>query len=192
MTAIYTVDILLARYFLSPFEAGQYAALSVLGKIVFFASSPISSAMFPIISSKYAKNEPCQKTFIFSFLIVFAISLGVSLLYFMFPKIMILMLFGKEYLVSSPFLWQFALFISLYSFSSIFLNYFISISKQRAVYLPLFFLLVQIFLIYLFHQNISSIIIANIASALLLFFGLLIIYFLDGRKKIAFSNCSSL
>ena len=41
-TSIFTVDVILAKHFLDPFSAGIYAALSTLGKIIFFATSPIT------------------------------------------------------------------------------------------------------------------------------------------------------
>ncbi|MDQ3018896.1 MAG: polysaccharide biosynthesis C-terminal domain-containing protein, partial [bacterium] len=37
-TSIFTTDLILVKHFLSPEEAGLYAALSTLGKIVYFAS----------------------------------------------------------------------------------------------------------------------------------------------------------
>jgi O-antigen/teichoic acid export membrane protein len=97
-TFFYTSDILLVKHFLPPVQAGFYASLALLGKIVFFASSSVGQAMFPIVSGKNAKGEDYRKTLFLSFLLVVTVSLAVTGLYFLIPKIMIEILFGKQYL----------------------------------------------------------------------------------------------
>lgn len=191
-TSLYTTDILLARYFLSPFEAGQYAALSILGKIVYFASSPITMAMFPLISAKFSNGEKYKNIFLLSFLIVILISMSVSGIYFLFPELMIKLLYGKDYLSSAPLLGLFAVFLSLYSFCMVFLNYFLSVSKTKAVLVPFAVALFQICLIYFFHSSIRDIINVNILVSSLLFFILLLLYFLNEKGKIAFRYCSGI
>lgn len=192
MTSIYTADLILAKYFLSPQDAGKYAALSVLGKIIFFASSPLSSAMFPLISEKHSKGEKSDYLFWQSFLIVLGISFFVTLIYMFVPKIMINILFGKDYLDSAGYLPMFAIFISAYSLCAVFLNFYLSISKTKPVFVALGVSLLQILLIIIFHNGIGNIINVNVFIVSLLLLLLLLIYFLNGKKKFAFSNSSCL
>jgi len=184
MTSIYTVDIILAKFFLTPFEAGQYAALSILGKIVYFASSPITSAMFPLISERFAKKEKFVSTFLQSFFLVFLISTVIVGIYFLFPRLMINSLFGKEYLSSSVLLGYFAIFISFYSFSSIMINFFLSIAKTIVVTVPFAAALMQAELIFLFHSSIIEIVKVNIFSVVILFFSLIAIFLVKQKKWI--------
>jgi len=72
-TAFFTVDVLLAKHFLPAFEAGIYAALSTLGKVIYFAAQPITAAMFPIVIGKKSRGEAYRGIFFVSFL--FSISL---------------------------------------------------------------------------------------------------------------------
>lgn len=185
LTSLYTVDIILARFFLTPVEAGQYAALSILGKIIYFASSPILSVMFPIVSSRYAEGKDYKRVLGFSFLIVIFFSLGISSIYFLFPELMISLLFGEKYLLMASHLGPFAIFLSLFSLCSLFLNFYLSTSQTKVVFLPAMAALSQIVLINFFHQNIGKIISMNIISASFLLAGMLI-YFLKtnyGQKN---------
>jgi len=176
LISFFTIDIILARHFLSPLAAGQYASLSVLGKIIFFASSPIVSVMFPMVSERHANGGKYQKLFISSFLMVLAISIFISAIYFIFPEIMVKILFGKEYLSTAASLGLFSVFISLYSLCSLLLNFYLSISRTKPIFLSLFFAVFQIALINIYHQTIRQIVFANIASLSLLLAGLLVYY----------------
>lgn len=171
----FTIDIILARFFLTPTLAGQYASLSVLGKIIFFASSPILSVMFPMVSEKYSNGEKYQKTFFLSLFFVLLISVFISFVYFIFPKTMIGILFGNAYLGGSSDLWLFSVFISIYSVCALLMNFFLSISKTKIIYVSLFFVALQIVLISFFHQNISQIVLMNIIT-LSLFLICLLVY----------------
>lgn len=176
-TSLYTVDIILARYFLSSTEAGYYAALSVLGKIIFFASGPIATVLFPLASEKQSKGEDYRRIILLGLGLVLLVSVGISGIYFLLPKLMINILYGQAYLSAAGNLGFFAIFISLYSLCVLFLNYYLSISKTKIISLALLAALVQIMLISIFHQSINQIIQVNIGVAFFLFMGLLL-YFL--------------
>ena len=176
LISFFTVDIILARYFLPPVMAGYYASLSVLGKVIFFASSPISAVMFPMVSSKYTAGEDYRKLFWLSFLIILTISLIITFIYFSFPELMISLLFGKEYLAAASNLGLFAIFLTLYSLCSIFLSFYLSISQIKAIYLSSFFALLQVVLIYFNHGSIAEIVKVNILTLSLLLAGLVLFY----------------
>ncbi|MGB9637282.1 MAG: oligosaccharide flippase family protein [Microgenomates group bacterium] len=177
LTSFLTVDVLLARYFFSPAQAGYYASLSVLGKIIFFASSPIVSVMFPLVSERHANGDGYQKPLWASFLAVFLASFLISLVYFLLPKQMINLLFGQKYLSVSSDLVFFAVFASFYSLCSLFLNFFLSVSKTKIVYLGILFAFLQPVLISSFHRSIRQIAEINIAILFLFFLCLMIYYF---------------
>lgn len=176
LTSFFTTDILLARYFLPPVSAGEYAALSVLGKIIFFASSSVASVMFPVVSQEQAQGKDYRQVFIFSFLLVFGISLMITLAYFFLPKLMVNLLFGKGYLGIVQYLGLFGIFLSLYSLCSLLINFFLSLSNNKTSFsLPIFAVL-QVVLISFYHQTISVIVEANIVTMALLLLSLLVYY----------------
>src|SRR5581483_6186188 len=52
ITLLTSVDILFVKHFFSPQLAGQYAALSVMGRAIFYLTSPIYFVFFPLIAQK--------------------------------------------------------------------------------------------------------------------------------------------
>jgi O-antigen/teichoic acid export membrane protein len=54
---INNIDILLVKHFFAPEQAGVYAAIALVGRILYFASWSVVSAMFPISAGAKPKEE---------------------------------------------------------------------------------------------------------------------------------------
>lgn len=176
LTSLYTADVLLVRFFFSPVESGFYAALSVLGRIIYFAVAPVTIVMFPFISEHHARGTDYKKFFYYSIgLTVFGV-LTILIIYFLFPNFIIGLLFGKEYLAISPYVGIFGVFIALYSISALLATFYLSIHKTKMIYILMFFTLSQIILILLFHSSLYQVIASSIASISLLLASLLLYY----------------
>ncbi|MFC1790401.1 oligosaccharide flippase family protein, partial [Patescibacteria group bacterium] len=143
-TSLYTTDLLLARHYLPTREMGYYAALSLLGKIIFFACGPISQVMFPMVSARYAAQGSYRNLFFLSLIMVLAVCFGVSLVYFFFPELMVKLLFGEKYLDAAKYLVVFAFFLSFYSLANLIANFFLSVSRNKVVFLPFIAALLQV------------------------------------------------
>jgi len=171
-TAFFTVDVLLAKHFLPAFEAGIYAALSTLGKVIYFAAQPITAAMFPIIIGKKSRGEAYRGIFFVSFLLTVLISILAVSLYWLFPSLAIGILYGKDYLTAAPSLVWMGLFIGVYTANYILVNFLLSIERTKIVYLPLAIAVVQVVGINIWHSEIMDIITVSLVSMLVLFVGL--------------------
>ena len=171
-TSFFTVDVILARHFLPSFEAGLYAALSILGKIIFFAAQPVTSVMFPIVSGRRAKGERFREVFYASFFLTIFISVSIVLFYYLFPEIAIGLLYGKKYLAASSELVWMGGFMAVYTASYIVVNFLLSINRTKIVTLTLLAATGQIVGIWLYHGSILQIIQVSLASMLAMFSGL--------------------
>jgi len=168
---IFGLDIILAKRFFSPELAGQYSVLSMLGKIIFFATIAISKVMFPLTSEKHDKNENSTSLFKKSFLIVLFICLIAIFIYGFFPKLIIGILYGKDYLDMAPYLVYSAIALSFLSLSNLILMYGLSTKGLKYIlFLPLF-LAIEIILLYFFRGNIQNYIIAFMVSNIIMFIG---------------------
>jgi len=194
-TSLYTSDIILARHFLAAESAGFYAALATLGKIIVFASGPIITVMFPLASESYTKGRNYQRLLTLSFVLVLLVCLGIGGIYFLFPRLMIKLLFGSQALPVAPYLYLFAIFLGLYSLSSLLVNFYLSIGRTRVVVLPVLAALFQIILIFIGHGNIPRIALNSILALSLLFLSLLGYHFwgnAEKKKALAFRHRSRL
>lgn len=182
ITSIYSSDLILVKHFFSPHDAGIYAALSTLGKIIFFGTGPIGSVMFPLVSKRSSKGQQYRRIFLYSFLATLFLSVCVIVGYFLFPGIAIKLLYGSAYLEASGLLVWFGIFISLFTLSSLLVNYCLSLGQTKVVVFPLSASIMQIFLILFFHQTLYEVIIVSlIISSLLL--GSLLIYSSYGKRR---------
>lgn len=191
-TSLYSSDVVLVKHFFSSYEAGIYAALSTLGKIIFFGAGPIGAVMFPIISRRSSRGEGYNKIFIYSFLATLLLATAVLLIYWLLPKFIIVVLYGNSYLEASSLLVWFGIFITLFTLSSLLINFHLSLGHTRVVLIPIVAAILQIIAIWFYHDSLFTVIIISILiSALLL--GILLIYSSYGKgkpedKKVSFSG----
>ena len=184
-TSIFTLDVILVKHFLSPYDAGIYAALSTLGKIIFFASAPVASAMFPIVVKRKVNNKGYVKIFIVSLIITSAIGVTVTLIYWLFPDLIIRTLYGNDYLSAKSELVFMGIFVLFYSLSNFLLNFLLSVSKTIVVVIPLVAAIVQPILIYVYHKNISEIIKVSMLTTIVMFLSIsLFLGYNFARRKI--------
>lgn len=179
VTSLYTTDLILVKHFFSSHEAGIYASLSTLSKIIFYATGPIGSVMFPLIAQRKSKGENFKTIFIYSFFLTFAFSLGGLLMYGLFPRLIISFPYGSAFLGSEGLLVWFALFITLFTLSALVITYNLSLGKSKVTILPLLAAVAQIILIILFHQTLFQVILISIFVTALLLILLLIYSILD-------------
>ena len=167
-TSLYTSDVILVRHFFPGQQSGFYGALSTLGKVIFFAASPVVSVAFPMISERYANGGKYRNLLWISLGLVGIICLFVTGAYFLFPTLIIKLLFGRTYLPVASLLGYFGIFLSLYSFSFLLVNFCLSIKKTKIVFLPVMAAVFQIILIWFFHQNFQQVIWISITIMALL------------------------
>lgn len=183
LTMLYSQDVMLVKHFLLASEAGVYSSLSVLGKIVFYASSSFGMVVFPIIAERHELKKNYQMLIWGALAIVGITSFSITTVYYLFPKFVVLTLFGSAYIGSIPYLGKFGVFISFFSLSSIFINIYLAIGKTIVGFFTMLATLVQILLIVLYHENLNTIITMNIFVTGALFV-LLLSYYLYEQKNI--------
>ncbi len=167
ITSLYSTDIILVRHFFSARDAGIYAALAILGKIVFYASSAVPTVLFPIASERSAAGTKTKKLIVSAVGIVAAISAGITLAYFLFPNIIVSLLFGNAYNTAGSMLGLFAVFLSLFSIGSIITTACLAVGSVRIWFFAVAAAIAQIIGISMFHASISGVITINIGVCLL-------------------------
>jgi O-antigen/teichoic acid export membrane protein len=182
-TSLYTVDIVLARHFLPAQQAGFYSALATLGKIVFFASNPIAQVMFPTVSNKFENGKNYKRLFLTSLGLLGIVCIGIGLIYYFLPELMINLLYGEEYLSVASELKYFSLFLSFYSISYMIVNFYLSLKKSRVVIFPFFAALIQPLLIYFYHHSLAQIVLNSVYTTGILSLFLIVYYLVENGKQ---------
>jgi len=178
MTIISNADIILVRIFFEPIISGQYAALSLMGKAIFYLTSPLHFVFFPLIAQKREKNENVLKTLILCIVLITTISLGLSFGYFIFPGLVLKVFFpSPEYALLAEYLGPFSLFILMFSLATLFNNYFLSIGQTGIYKINLLSAVFFIVLISFFHSSLYQVIGVLFSSSFFLLLIYLIYYY---------------
>lgn len=182
-TSFYSVDLLIVKHFLPPFEAGLYAALATLGKIIYFATQPVTAALFPIVSSKRSRGENYRSSFFMSFLLVFLLCMGVVIFYKFFAEFTINALYGEKYLGASNELFLMGLFMAIYSLSYMLINFLLSIHRVKVVIIPVILAILQIFVLWKNHATLAIVLKNNIWLSLIMLAGISIYLVYNEYKR---------
>lgn len=180
LTAFFTVDIILVKHFFPPVVAGEYVALSTIGKIIYYAIGPIITVMFPLIATRVSSGLPYLIPLLGTLLISSIVSAGIIFIYFLFPKVIISTIFGSGYFGIIPYLGVFSFFITVYSLNSILTHFLLSISYYQPIYFLFITSLLQGLLILIFHGSLMEIIWINIIISIVY---LLVASFFVARKE---------
>jgi len=93
---INNVDILLVKHFFPSDQAGLYAAIALVGRVIYFASWSVVSAMFPISAGAKPKEEN-SSVLVVPLVIVLGISLVFILGLALFPEVVLRAVFGAGF-----------------------------------------------------------------------------------------------
>jgi len=183
LTAFYSIDILLVKHFFTSEEAGYYSATGLIGKILFFGSLSISQVMFSKVSGLNEDNKPHKHLLIKSLIIILILTIPGLLIYYLFPEFIIGILFGKGFLSINKLILYSGIMMAIFSLVYLISFYNISLHKTRFIYILLLFNVLEIILIYLFHNSLLQILINIIILLSILFIILCIITFKKDEIK---------
>ncbi len=162
----YSLDLIIAKIVFSPDVAGYYAIASMLGKIIFFGTEPISKAMFPLSAEdKSKKGKSAKNVFVNALGILMFCIISALLVYYFFPEIVVRIYSGRYIPESASILFYVALATSLLSLTNLILLYKISTGKLRGYWYFLAFIALEIFMLSYFSNSLMQFSLAFIAAS---------------------------
>ena len=162
-----SVDVVLARHFLSPEQAGQYALISLIGKMVYFMSGLSSQFVVPLISHYEGAKKDSKKLFYKLLGATVVLTLAAFIPLGALSGYFAPLLFGEKVYPVLQYLPIFLFAMMAFSISRIFVGYYQV--KREYVFSVVAFLLsfVQVGLIQLMHNGIGEIVNAMVIVSLL-------------------------
>ena len=146
-------DILLVKHYFESYEAGLYASLALIGRIVYFIAWMFVMLLLPaVVELKKEGKETASVLFKYVGYIG-AISMLIVFTCLVFPEIIINILFGEQYIAMAPLLWKYAIATSMFAISNIFAYYYLSLDKYVPVIISGVFGMLQMVLVIFFHNS---------------------------------------
>ncbi|HAJ38100.1 MAG TPA: hypothetical protein DCL15_20710 [Chloroflexi bacterium] len=162
-------DILIVRRFFVAEEAGAYAALALIGRMVFFATWSIVTAMFPIVAQRFRRGEAHRPLFYLSLGIVLGGSLLIVMVTALFPTQIVQVLFGSAYLAIAPLLWVYAVATMFYALANVVINYRLSIGSTGGTYLAIVAGVAQVATLWVWHATLAQVVWIQVGLMAVLF-----------------------
>jgi O-antigen/teichoic acid export membrane protein len=156
ITVLTNIDVVIARRFLTPVEAGNYSAISVLGRIAFYAPAGIAAVLFPKSAESLTRGEDTKRQYWLSLGLTVVIVAVICLVYWIFPGTVMHFLFAGKYQNAAPFLLKYSLGMSFLAITYLCVNYGLSIGKTGIAYLMFVVMGVQLGLLFAFHQSVAD------------------------------------
>jgi len=176
-------DILLVKHYFEPYEAGLYASLALIGRIVYFIAWMFVMLLLPtVVQLKKEGKETAPILFKYVGYIA-AISITIIIVCLSFPETIITLLFGDSYTAMAPLLWKYAIATSMFAISNIFAYYYLSLDKYSPVVISGLFGMLQMTLVIFYHDSLEQVVHMQIIAMVLLLIIQLTFFFFDYKFK---------
>ncbi len=130
-------DILVVKRFFPATEAGWYAALAIIGRVVFYAPWAIIATMFPIVAGRHDRGESHRHLLLGSVGLVLTMAATITTITALAPEFVMGLLFGDAYLDVAPLLWRYALATSFFTLGNVIVHYQLSIDRTFGSWLTM-------------------------------------------------------
>ncbi|MGB5819023.1 MAG: sugar isomerase [Saonia sp.] len=151
-------DVLLVKHYFDAMDAGLYASLALIGRVVYFVAWMFVMLLLPAVVQKQKDGEPTAPILFKYVTYIGGLSAGIVLACYLFPELIITLMFGEAYISMADLLWQYALATSLFAISNIFAYYFLSLDRYVPVILSGLLGLSQILLVIWFHTSLAMVV----------------------------------
>jgi O-antigen/teichoic acid export membrane protein len=178
-TVINNFDIVLVKHFFPPVEAGLYAAVALVGRLVNMCAWSVVNTMFPVSASAGGDEHEASPVLFTSLSMVFLILSALIFGLWMVPSFLWKTLFGAQFAMGSygtlaPLLILYAITAGVYSLSSVIITYEMSRKIANTSWLQLAFSGALALGVYFLHNTLREVIIVQLVLMVILLFVLMI------------------
>jgi len=173
-------DVLIIKRYFDSVAAGHYAALALIGRIVFFGTWSVVITMFPLVAQKEQRREAHRYLLWLGLGMVFGVSALIVAATALLPELIIRILFGADYLAVAPLLWLYAVATALFALANVLINYHLALGKRTGALFALGAGVLQVVTLLFFHATLFQVILIQIVLMAIL---LLLLLFWDWTER---------
>ncbi|HZQ97008.1 MAG TPA: oligosaccharide flippase family protein [Candidatus Sulfotelmatobacter sp.] len=167
-------DIVLVKHFFSSDEAGIYAAVSLVGRLVNMCAWSVVNTMFPVSAGSRSSDREARPVLFMSLFLVFLILSVLTLGLWVIPSFLWRTLFGAHFQLGNygglaALLILYAITTGIYSLSSVMITYEMSRKIANTSWVQLAFSGALVLGIWVFHQNLRQVIFVQLVLMIILF-----------------------
>jgi O-antigen/teichoic acid export membrane protein len=164
---ILNADLIVVKHLFAPDQAGIYAAVALVGRVLFYASWSVIGAMFPV-SAEVGRQEPKRSLLIVPTLLVAGLFLGFIALVWLFPASIMKTIFGPGFQQAEPLLILYATSTAAYALSAMLMAYEMSHRVINTAWLQVVAGILVFVGVYLFHSSLHEVVLVLITIMVML------------------------
>lgn len=168
ITALTTIDLLVAKIVLPSSEAGEYGSASLVGRLLLYVPATVATVLLPKVSSRAATARATGDILRASILVTVAISLAATLGLFLVPGLVLDASFGSDFADAAPLLGLFGIAMTLFAVLNILLIHDLGHHSSRVAGLLLCGAGAQLVGYAVFHDNGRQLLYVSIATGAVL------------------------
>lgn len=177
-------DVILVKHFFDNQQAGFYASLALIGRVVYFVTWIFVMLLLPKVIQLNKEGKDTQPILMKYVSIIAFFSAAIVLVTYIMPETVVYFMFGNEYLSIASLLWKYALATAIFAVANVFSYYFLSISNYVPVVISALLGFTQIVLIVFFHESLEQVVHMQIITMLILLLFQLVYFFYQSKKSI--------
>ncbi|MGF7229549.1 MAG: oligosaccharide flippase family protein [Candidatus Saccharibacteria bacterium] len=157
ITVLSGADIFVVKHFFNATIAGRYAGVSTVARIVFFLTASVSQVLLPSVRIHQTAQENRQ-LFVKSLALVLALGGTATLIFALFPRLVITILMGRHYLAYSHLLGRLSLVMLVLSVLNLIISYSIALRRYQMAGIVIVGGLITFVLLAVRHQTLEAVI----------------------------------
>ena len=158
LAGLQSADVIAGRHYLGASTAGLYAAVSLSGRVVFFATASLTYFLFPIFSERQDLGSDGRRGLVAGLGIVALVSSAIVAVYFLAPRLFIQSLFGARFATAGHYIGWMGIAFGLYGAGYLTAMYLLSQKRHVGLLILGCALVVQMAGLYVFHASIARLI----------------------------------
>jgi glycosyltransferase involved in cell wall biosynthesis/O-antigen/teichoic acid export membrane protein len=151
-----SLDIILAKIYLNPDQAGQYALVSLIGKMVYFAGTTFSQFIVPFVSRAEGAGRNSRSVFYILLSITGLATAGAATVMGILGRYSAPILFGEKALSITGYLPLYCFAISFFTLGNAVVYYHQIRHQYSFGYIGFLLAIIQVFALSIAHQNLSQ------------------------------------
>ncbi len=176
-------DILLVKHYFDTYQAGLYASLALIGRVVYFIAWMFVMLLLPTVVQLKKEGKPTTPVFVKYVAYILCIAIAIVLMCKWCPVFIINTLFGSSYVSMAPLLWKYALATGIFAVANIFAYYFLSLDQYLPVIISGVFGVLQLVFIVFYHNTLADVVQVQIYAMLLLLLFQCATFWMMSRKQ---------
>ena len=157
-------DLVMAKHYLMPADAGIYSSVAVLGKTLLYLPSSFALAVFPMVSVSDALNGDSFRILDRALLLTLAISSAALALFSAAPDLIMSLLFGERFLRGAQYLIYYGAAMTMMALVSIIISFNLARGKTAFIYPLILSSALLVLLISRYHSDIGEILKSMLAA----------------------------